>query len=81
MQQKYLVCNDLVWQKVKAILAAYKIRKRARSEEINFLRQSQPNNEEERRRRREGEAELEHIPAKAVSNDVTFRKKGKTKKK
>ena len=42
---------------------------------------------EDRRRRRRtragggGEAELQHIPAKAVSNDVTFRKKGKTKKK
>lgn len=55
---------------------AGKLRKAARSGEINFLLQSQPNNEEGER----GEAELQHIPATAVSNDVTFRKKERKNK-
>lgn len=54
---------------------------KAKKEQINFLEQSQSNNEGRRRTRsrggREGEAELERIPVKSESSDVTLRKRNK----
>lgn len=75
---RYIVRAASVWQKVKKILATYKLEKEPAVKRTFFSSPSQT------MRGRGGEerveAELQHIPAKAVSNDVTARKNKEERK-